>query len=183
MSSKSSNKGGAALPIGPIAGFRGARGEMTIRVPSGHPERWTGLTRVWVGREAGDPAREEFRVEAARAYRDRLVLKLEGLDTPGEVEARRGRWILAPPDEVPELPAGTYYVERLRGLRVEDVRRGPLGRVADFVETGGADLLVVEGEGGRELLIPFAGTIVLEVREDLGTIRVDLPEGLAEEQA
>ena len=154
---------------------------MTIRVPSGHPERWTGLTRVWVGRDASDPGPEVFEVEAARSYRDRLVLKLRGLDTPGEVESRRGRWILAPPEEVPELPAGTYYVERLRGLRVEDARRGPLGRVVDLLETGGADLLVVEGEGGAELLIPFAGTIVLEVREDLGTIRVDLPEGLAED--
>jgi 16S rRNA processing protein RimM len=141
------------------------------------------LTRVWVGRDAADPEPEEFGVEGARAYRDRLVLKLVGLDTPGEVETRRGRWILAPPDEVPDLPAGTYYVERLRGLHVEDARRGPLGRVADVLETGGADLLVVEGEGGRELLIPFAGTIVLEVREDLGTIRVDLPEGLAEDEA
>ena len=156
---------------------------MTVRVASGHPERWTGLKRVGIGRDAGDPEPEIFEVETARGYRDRLVLKLAGLDAPGEVEARRGRWILAPPEEVPELPAGTWYVERLRGLLVEDGSRGPLGRVVDVLETGGVDLLVVEGVRGGELLIPLAETIVKEVREDLGRIRVDLPEGLLEGEA
>lgn len=154
---------------------------MTVRVFSGHAERWTGLKRVFVGRDAADTAPETFEVESARSYRDRLVLKLKGLDSANAVEARRGGWILAPEDEVPDLPAGTFYVERLRGLRVEDARRGPLGRVADVLETGGADLLVVEDGRGGELLIPFAGAIVKEVQAAEGCILVDLPEGLVEE--
>jgi hypothetical protein len=51
---------------------------------------------------------------------------------------------------------------RLLGERVADEARGDLGTVADVVETGGADLLLVREESGRERLVPLCGEIVRE---------------------
>lgn len=163
-----------------MAGFRGRGGEMTVRVPSGSPERWTALRRVHWSRDGRSIDAADLPVEASRAYRDRLVLKLGGIDDPSSVEAWRGGWILAPADEVPDLPAGEHFVERLRGLRVTDEVLGDLGAVVDVIATGGADLLVVEGRRG-EILVPFVGEIVREVREGEGTIRTRVPAGLVEE--
>ncbi len=173
------------LPVGRVTGFRGLAGELTVKVASGDAGRWTGLGEVLVGspdREvvAGrEPAR--FEVERSRAYRDRLVLKLKGVDDPTRADALKGKWILAPPGQVPALPEGVYFIERLVGLDVVEADGRPLGIVEDVAPTGGVDLLVVRGSDGRELLVPLAASIVLEVREPAGPVVVRLPQGLEAE--
>lgn len=179
MSSKSSSdEGRGPLPVGRIAGFRGTRGELTVRVPSGVAERWTALRRVWVGKPGGALEPDPRDIEASRAYRDRLVLKLRGVENASEAEKLVGFWVFADGRDVPRLPEGTYYVARLVGLEVVDEKAGRLGRVEDVIETGGVDLLVVRRDGGAEVLVPLARSIVLAVDEDEGSIRVRLPEGL-----
>lgn len=131
--------------------------------------------------EGADPsAGREARVSACRAYRDRLVLKLEGVDSPTAAAELGGMAVFAPADEVPALPDGEYWMARLRGMDVVDPRGGHLGRVEDVLETGGTDLLSVKDDAGREVLVPLARQIVLAVSEDARSIVVDLPEGLAE---
>ncbi|HKB17133.1 MAG TPA: hypothetical protein VKF62_13790, partial [Planctomycetota bacterium] len=137
-----SNPPGEPLPLGRVAGHRGAGGEITVRVASGEALRWVHLRRVLLD---GDP----FDVEETRAYGDRLVLKLRGVDGAGAAAALRGRQVAAPPEEVPILPEGRYWVSRLLGARVADETRGDLGTVEDVVETGGTDLLLVREASGR----------------------------------
>jgi 16S rRNA processing protein RimM len=172
------------LPVGRVSGFRGLAGELTVKVSSGEAGRWTALTAVLVGGAGGaapgEPARYE--VEKSRAYRDRLVLKLKGVDDPTGADALKGRWVLAPAEQVPALPAGTYWVERLVGLDVVDERGEELGRVEDVTATGGVDLLVVRKPRGGEILVPLAESIVLEIDESAKRVRVRLPEGLEAEE-
>lgn len=146
-----------------------------MRVASGMASRWTQGTQVLLEVPGAPPV--AYRVEAARAYGGKLVLKLAGVDDPGAAEALRGAAVRVPAAELPALPAGEYWVARLRGLPVVDEAAGPLGWVEDVEETGGVDLLRVVGPGG-EVHIPLAGTIVTSI-DDRG-IRVRLPEGLRE---
>lgn len=172
--------------MGRVTGFRGLAGEFTVKVASGEAGRWTGLTEVLVGRPEGDgtPGDEprRFEVERSRAYRDRLVLKLAGVDDPTRADALKGLWVLAPAEQVPALPQGVYWVERLVGLDVVEDGGRSLGRVEDVMATGGVDLLVVRELSGEELLVPLAGSIVVEIREPAGPIVVRLPEGLKPEE-
>lgn len=121
-----------------------------------------------------------YEVETARAYGDRLVLKLRGVDDPGSAAALKGLSVAAPGSEVPILPEGRYWVARLVGARVLDGAGEGLGVVEDVVETGGADLLLVRDPSGLEVLVPMAQDIVTEIDEDRGLVRVRLPEGLRE---
>jgi 16S rRNA processing protein RimM len=162
---------GKALVLGRVSGFRGTRGELTVKVVSGNADRWVHLSRVVV---EGDSRT----VESARAYRDRLVLKLAGIDDATGAAALRGKDILAPAEDVPRLPEDVYWVERLVGAQVMDVVMGDIGRVTDVVKTGGVDLLLVEDAGGIETLVPLVKDIVTTVDEAAGTIKVSLPEGL-----
>jgi 16S rRNA processing protein RimM len=121
------------------------------------------------------------RIETARAYRDRLVLKLEGIDDANAAAALRGRTVAVAEDEVPELPEGRYWLDHLLGLEVVDERAGSLGRVEDVIETGGGEVLVVrpmDGEDGEEILIPLVRRYVRGIEEEDGTIRTDVPEDL-----
>jgi 16S rRNA processing protein RimM len=64
--------------------------------------------------------------------------------------------VLVQAAELEALPAGEYYGYQLVGCRVEGQDGVPVGTVREIWETGGPDLLIVEGEGGREHLLPAA---------------------------
>jgi 16S rRNA processing protein RimM len=169
---------GKALVLGRVSGFRGVHGEMTVKVFSGDADRWVHLSRVILGGEEPGGEDDSRKVESARAYRDRLVLKLAGVEDATAAAALRGRDVLAEAQDVPRLPEGVYWVERLVGARVMDVVMGEIGRVTDVVETGGVDLLLVKDPDGVETLVPLVKDFVTEIDEAAGTIRVSIPDGL-----
>ena len=169
---------GKSLVLGRVSGFRGNHGEVTIKVVSGDAARWAHLSRVVVGGSGPGVEAGPREVESARAYRDRLVLKLAGVDDASEAEALRGKDVLALAEDVPRLPKDVYWVERLVGARVKDAALGDIGRVMDVVETGGGDLLLVKDSGGVETLVPLVREFVTEIDEASGTIRLAIPEGL-----
>lgn len=174
----------APLTVGRVRGFRGRSGEVTVQVASGEAARWTHLGRVAL--VAGDAPSSEgapgpaIEVEGARAYRDRLVLKLRGIDDASSAERLTGLAVVAPENEVPQLPEDVYWIDRLIGSRVLERSGEELGRVEDVIATGGCDLLVVRAADGDEILVPLARSIVTAVDVASGTIRVALPEGLRE---
>jgi len=169
---------GKPLVLGRVSGFRGNHGEVTVKVVSGDAARWAHLSRVALG-GAGPGAKAGTRkVESARAYRDRLVLKLAGIDDASDAAALRGMDVLALADDIPRLPKDVYWVERLVGARVKDAVLGDIGLVMDVVETGGIDLLVVKDSGGVETLVPLSKNFVTEIDESSETILLALPEGL-----
>jgi len=121
-------------------------------------------------------------VEASRTYRDRLVLKLHGIDDGDAAASLRGSVVAVAPDDVPELPEGRYWLERLIGLRVFDEVSGrDLGVVVDVVETGAGEVLAVRPDGNGsdsddDILVPLVREFVVEV--DAAAMRVRLPEDL-----
>jgi len=178
-----SSRGDRPLVLGRISGFRGNRGEVTVKVPSGDASQWVHLTRVILKAAGGVGADEPRDVESARAYRDRLVMKFAGVDDASQAEALRGYDVCARAEDVPPLPQGIYWAARLVGCLVKDAAGVELGRVEDVIETGGTDLLLVREAGGGEMLVPLAQEIVTAVDEAAGTIVVSLPEGLREVNA
>ena len=68
------------LPLGRVSGHRGRTGELTVRIFRGEADHWSEVRRVWVDTGKGESSM--FEVEQARAYRDRLVLKLAGVEDP-----------------------------------------------------------------------------------------------------
>ena len=66
------------ITLGRVAGHRGATGEITVKVAAGDAAIWAGLRRVLL--ETADGAMDEYAIESSRAYRDRLVLKLCGVE-------------------------------------------------------------------------------------------------------
>ena len=129
---------GKALVFGRVSGFRGSHGEVTVRVVSGDAARWLNLGRVVLGGSCPGNKAGLREVEAARAYRDRLVVKLAGVNDAREAASLRGCEVAAHAEDVPRLPEDVYWVERLVGARVVDAILGDIGRVMDVVETAGS---------------------------------------------
>jgi 16S rRNA processing protein RimM len=149
---------------------------MTVRVGS-EAQLWERTRRFTLER---DGRAETHEAESVQAYRDRLVLKLRGIDDAGSAAAWRGARVSVAREDAPALGAGRHYVAALIGLEVVTTDGRGLGVVEHVVPTGGADLLQVRraGDSQEPLLIPMAEEIVRNVDPARGRIEVDLPEGL-----
>ena len=148
-----------------------------MTVASGQADRWEQLSTILVENPGAEHV--SHKVESARSYKDRLVLKLEGFETAGQAAELKGRMILVRPDQVPVLPAGEYYLESLVGLMVHEGDE-MLGTVTDVLESSGTHVLVIHDDAGRELMVPLVREIVKEVDEKGAGIEVVLPDGLRE---
>lgn len=168
------------LTLGRIIGFRTRTAEVAIRVASGHPERWTKVEQVFLvaSGERDGGSRKLRKVRSARCYGNRLVLALDGIDDPSEAARLKGALVEVPADQVPDPGEGVFYLAHVVGATVVDRRLGEIGIVEDVIETGGVDLLSVRTPDRREVLIPMAPEILIEVDVEGGIARVDLPEGL-----
>jgi len=113
-----------------------------------------------------------FRVEAGQIHGKSLIVKFAGCDDRDTAARLVGCEIAVHRGQLPDPEPGEYYWADLQGLRVITLDAVELGTVAELLETGANDVLVVRGE--RERLIPFVqGPVVTEVRLDEGFIRVD----------
>lgn len=161
-----------------VVGPRGNRGEVAAVGLSDLPERFSRLREVFLFDAAGERHRP-FTVDEAWEHRGRIVLKLRGVDTISEAEQLRGCEVRVPLASRPELPAGEYYQSDLVGCELIERSSGRrVGQVKGWQQHGGPALLEVEGDSGKELLVPFARAICVEIDAPGRRILVDLPEGL-----
>ena len=98
------------------------------------------------------------RIEQVRWERNRVLVKLEGLERRSDVEDTRGELLEVAEDEL-MLQADAYLVSDIVGLEVVTAEGGSLGRVTEVLNTGANDVYVVTGSSG-ETLIPAIESVV-----------------------
>jgi 16S rRNA processing protein RimM len=171
----------ALVAVGRVARAQGRHGEVAVDSWTSAPERFTGLSRVYVEAPL-EPMKDSqpvaLVVEGLRIHKGRPVLKLSGVSDISAAETLRGRELRVPESELQPLPAGSFYQFQVRGMTVTDRTRGEIGIVENVLETGGTDLLVVRGTGGEETLVPLCGEIVKNIDPVRGSVEIDAPEGL-----
>jgi 16S rRNA processing protein RimM len=165
------------VAIGRLWRTRGNRGELLGELDSSDPGREQKLKEVALEM---DGRRQEVKVEEVWRHDGRPVFKFVGIDSISDAEKWEGAELLVPASEVEPPEEGAYSYAELVGCRV--VGDQELGVVMEVEEYGGAPLLKVEAGDGREVLIPFARSICTEIDVASKTIRVELPEGLLEQQ-
>jgi 16S rRNA processing protein RimM len=157
-----------AVSVGRISSVHGVHGELKVQALTDFPQRFEAGARLWLDGVS-------VRVERSRWQGRNVVLKLEGVDTRTEGEALRGKELQVASAQA--LDEGTFYQHDIIGLRVETPAGERLGRVADVLSTGSADVYVVRGERG-ELLLPAVEDVVREIDVAGGRMLVELLEGL-----
>ena len=169
------------VAIGVIAKSQGREGEVAVNPLTDFPERFIGLTRVFIEGGGGEPV--PFTVEAARVHKARPVVKLAGVSGISEAQALAGKEMRIPTSELISLPDESFYHFEISGLRVVDRNQGFIGTAEEVLRTGGTDVLVVRSPDGEELLLPFCSEICCRIDPDAGCIEVEAPEGLIDVNA
>lgn len=164
----------------------GRRGELMADILTDFPERFSERRRLFLIPPAriGTAAREVL-LESFWFLRNRVVLKIQGIDSINDAEALRGYQAAIPATERARLEDGSVYIGDLIGCHLVDLNQGEadLGEIVD-VDRGSSntDLLVLRRPGKRgpdaEAPIPFVQDYLIRLDVAARRIEMRLPEGL-----
>lgn len=143
--------------IGQIVNTHGVKGEVKVYPLTEDVNKFKRLKTALVG---GAPKN----ILGVKFQKDRVILKLEGVDSMNDAETYKEKYIEIPREDEPELPPDTYYVVDLKECIVYDTNEKELGRVFDVISTPNNDVYWIKEP--KELLIPVLRDIVFSVDID-----------------
>ena len=160
------------LAIARILAPRGVKGEVRARILTDFPERFAGLSTVYVGESL-----KAMRILSARVHRNLVFLKFEGYDTVEAAEKLRGQFVRVPASEAYPLPEDHYYWHQVLDLEVWTTGGEYLGRIVDILERPANDVYVVQGDRG-EILVPAIEDVVKSIDLKEGKMIIEPIPGL-----
>lgn len=181
-----------ALPFVIVASIlhpQGRRGEVLCKLLTDFPEKFSERKRLFLLTESdldgqrADHAREialeDFWMPQGKNA-GRIVLKFAGCDSIDDAEKLTGLAVAIPSEERAALAQDEFFAGDLIGCEIV-TEEGVIGRVRDVdTATAGTALLVLQNDGGEEILVPLAKAYLLKVDIAGKRIEMKLPEGLVE---
>lgn len=166
------------LVIGQIAGVYGVKGWLKVKSFTEPADNILNYLPWKIETQAGLSVVD---VDSHLRRPQGLVVHISGIDDRDAAGALARKMLYASADDLPALADSDYYWHQLLGLRVISTFGGSsvaLGRVANLMETGANDVLVVHGDEGSidngERLIPYVpGRFVQRVDLAAGELWVD----------
>jgi 16S rRNA processing protein RimM len=162
-----------------VSGPQGLDGEVKVLSLSDHQRRFMELPGKEVLWRRGVNMRVLKVTEVRGDGRYYFLRFVQVTDRVKAQELTQGE-LVVPESELIPLPAGSYYLHEIIGLRVSDMTLGELGLVTEVLQPGSNDVYVVEGPLGQ-VLIPALKSVVLTIDLAKGHMEVDLPEGLLQD--
>lgn len=160
------------LEAGKIVTTHGIRGEVKIMPYTDSPDLLAEFDRLFIGKN-----HEEVFIERSRVFKNTVIAKIEGIDTPEAAEKLRNKVLYMHRDDL-ELDDDTYFIQDLIGMEVRDADSDELyGTIDDVMQTGANDIYVVKS-GERELLVPAIADVVVSTDIDGNVMTIRPLDGL-----
>jgi 16S rRNA processing protein RimM len=162
--------------VGHVARPHGIRGDVIVNPDTDFPEtRFAPGAELFVKR--GQTV-ERVTVTRARMQQGRPVIGLSGVDDMNGALEYAGLEFRVPVDQLSPLPSGVFYRHDLIGCQVVTAGGSVVGLVRDVEGTMRGSRLVLEADGGAEVLIPLVDDICVSINPADRRIVIDPPEGL-----
>ncbi|MBO7473271.1 MAG: 16S rRNA processing protein RimM [Ruminococcus sp.] len=160
------------LEAGKIVTTHGIRGEVKIMPYTDSPELLAEFDRLFIGK-----GHEEVFIERSRVFKNTVIAKIEGVDTPEAAEKLRNKVLYMHRDDL-ELDEDTYFIQDLIGMEVRDADTAEVyGTIADVMQTGANDVYVIKGQD-REYLVPAIADVVISTNTDENIMTIRPLDGL-----
>lgn len=165
--------------VGVIAGAHGVRGAVRIKAFTAEPRNVAAYGPV-----SDESGARRFRLElqpgTGSAKAGQVIARIDGICDRDAAEALKGTRLHVPRSALPPPEADEFYHADLIGLVVESLDGEQLGRIRAIDDFGAGDMLTVQGDDGREIVLPFTRTVVPQIDVAGGRIVADPPAGLLE---
>ena len=182
--SAQSNAAGSLLPgepaflaVGKLRHPHGVHGEILMEVLTDFPERLIPGAILYLS-----SGKDQLRLIKCRPHREGLLMTFEGFTIPEEISQFRNQIVFVKADDRPPLADGEYYQHQLINLHVTTDAGVPVGTVAEILETGASDVLVIRPESGPEVLIPIVDAFIQSIDLTNREITVHLIPGILAEE-
>lgn len=152
------------LVVGEVLKPQGIRGEIKIMPFTDTAEVFKEFRRIFIGET-------EYKILSCRTGDGAVYLGLRGIHDRNAAELLRGKQLVIPRDEAPELPEGRYYIADLLGLEIVTEDGEKIG-VLKEVKKAAADVYVVQC-GDKDILFPSGAGVIKTVEPESGRIVVD----------
>ncbi|MGD8238751.1 MAG: ribosome maturation factor RimM [Armatimonadota bacterium] len=159
------------LTVGKVVGAHGVGGELKVLPLTDFPEHIYELERVLLAAPDGPGTVTE--IDAIRAHKNVLLVKLACVPDRTTAEALRGATLAIKRSMGAPLPEGHYYIDDIIGLRVVTTDGEVVGDITDVLRTGANDVYVTE-----RVLIPAIPDVVKSVDLEAGQLTIEPMEGL-----
>ena len=173
---RENGEGEIALAV--IGRSRGNRGEVLL-----HPHfdiRDEDLEGQEVTVRWPDGRQRRMRIGSLWWHLDQSICRFEGCGTMSDAKALNHGEVFIRRTLLQPLEDGEYFAADLIGCEARLPDGGAIGVVTAASDTAGSALLHIRSAAGREILVPLAEAIVVEIDLEARRIVVDPPEGLLE---
>lgn len=163
--------------LGRILKSIGFQGQMLVLLDVDDPMQYKNLDAVFV--YVGGNLVPFFIEKMNLREGKQAEINFQDIDDTGQTELLIGKSLYLPLAALPQLEGNQFYYHEITGFMVSDAHVGEIGRVESVLEYPKQALLQVMHQN-KEILIPIADEIVLEVDRQNRIIYVRVPEGLIE---
>lgn len=162
------------IPVGRIAGVFGIQGELKCDPTSAGRTLFSRGERFRVARKDGASAEET--IAAVRDHKNRLLIRLQGVDSANAAGAYTGAIFYADVDRI-VLEPGEYLDRDLAGCELRALDGTLIGTVSHVEHYPSSDMLIVGGK-----MVPMIKEFIKKI--DIGAKRIDadLPLGLLDDE-
>lgn len=142
------------LRVGKIVNTHGLKGEMKVISLTDDPKRFDELEYVTIDGE-------ERKILSCKYQKDRVIVRIEGIDTIEQAETYKTKIIEIPRENAIELEEDCYFIADLVKCFVYDTNGKELGKIDEVIQTKSNDVYWIKSP--KELLIPVILDVVLDI--------------------
>lgn len=166
--------------VGLIRNAQGIRGEVVVEPLTDAPDAvFASGRRVFVGDANGNVKNREetLTVEGVRPFKGGFMVKFGSVADRNEAELLRGRYLLAPFEELDVLGEDEVYLHDLIGMKVELTSGQSVGEVTAYYELPQGLTLDVKTSKGS-VLVPYRPEVVDRTDTEARTVVVKAEVGM-----
>ena len=161
--------------IGVITRTHGVHGEVKVFPMTDDVKRFKKLKKTLLENGNGHI---EIECEGAKFFKQFVILKFKGYDTPESMEKYRGKGLFVTRSDAVKPKKDEYFIADLIGIEAYDEELGIKGIITEVIETGANDVYAIDLDDGRQLLLPAIKQCVLSVDTTEKKMKMHVLDGL-----
>lgn len=161
------------IVLGVITGVHGIQGEVKLKSFTADP----GAIASYGPLDASNGTTLE--IKSLKVHKDFFRARIDGVTDRNAAEALKGLELSISRERLPEPEQDEVYHTDIVGLSVVDTTGAEIGTAVDVVDFGAGELLELKLQDIKStVLIPFNTQTVPDINLDAGTLTINPPDGL-----